>query len=349
MKILLRRKHLPVECAQFTVFKERAEMIKTFFWSPRYALWAYGGGAFLLGSLYWQVQMLVWLNDWRGGFYDMWQHVERHTSADFERFIWDFAYIAAKYVILAVITSYATQLYAFKWRTAINNDYIPRWIASVGHIEGASQRLQEDTRDFGKIVESLGLQVAKALMTLFEFLPLLGTLSATIVMSTGTQLDNIPYVLSVVAFVAALGGFGISWLVGIKLRDLQYNNQKVEAAYRLKLGFSEQDRTSLTLQIATDLFTEIKINYYRLYRHTMYFNLWANVYGQFMMIVPYLIAGPSVFAGAISLGVLMKISNAFSQVHNSFDIFTNNWMAITELRSIRKRLREFQKFLPKTA
>ena len=37
-----------------------------------------------------------------------------------------------------------------------------------------------------------------------------------------------------------------------------------------------------------------------------------------MIIVPYLIMGPSLFTGAIMLGVLVQVSNAFSKVHGGF-------------------------------
>ncbi|MED5250134.1 MAG: SbmA/BacA-like family transporter, partial [Pseudomonadota bacterium] len=35
-------------------------------------------------------------------------------------------------------------------------------------------------------------------------------------------------------------------------------------------------------------------------------------------------------------------SNAFSRVHGGFSLFLHNWTTITELRSIWKRLHEFE-------
>ena len=51
--------------------------------------------------------------------------------------------------------------------------YIPRWRAVDGEIEGASQRLQEDCNRWARIIESLGLQVVRAVMTLIAFIPIL--------------------------------------------------------------------------------------------------------------------------------------------------------------------------------
>ena len=71
------------------------------------------------------------------------------------------------------------------------------------------------------------------------------------------------------------------------------------------------------------------------------------MYGQLMYIVPFLFLGPNVFARTVTLGVVMQVIDAFSQVQTSFSLFINNWTTVTELRSIRKRLREFEANLDK--
>jgi len=44
----------------------------------------------------------------------------------------------------------------------------------------------------------------------------------------------------------------------------------------------------------------------------------------------------------LTLGVMVQVSNAFAKVHGSFSLFLHNWTTITELRSIWKRLHEFE-------
>ena len=61
-----------------------------------------------------------------------------------------------------------------------------------------------------------------------------------------------------------------------------------------------------------------------------------------MVIVPFLIIAPSLFSGAITLGVVMQVSNSFDKVRESLSIFITNWTTVTELRSIYKRLKEFE-------
>ena len=144
--------------------------------------------------------------------------------------------------------------------------------------------------------------------------------------------------------MASLGGLIISWIVGIKLPGLEYNNQKVEAAFRKELVYGEDDRRNYAQgPTILQLFTGIRFNYHRLFLHYGYFDLWLIMYNQSMIIVPYIIMGPGLFTGAMTLGVLIQTSSAFREVQSSFSLFMQNWTRITELRSIYKRLSEFEK------
>jgi len=320
-------------------------MIRSFFWNKKWFWWAYGGGAFLILSSYAQVHMAVLFNDWYKSFYDMLQEVNKHGVDDFWKSLTAFMYIAMPWVILATITSYFTRLYSLRWREAITFDYIPRWREVTSEIEGSSQRIQEDAYRFARIVETLGLQVLTSTMTLIAFIPILWGLSKTVHVEF---LPDVTGILVWVALVVTVGGLAISWVVGIKLPGLEYNNQKVEAAFRKELVYGEDDKINYaSIGVLTNLFTGIKFNYHRLFLHYGYFDLWLNMYSQVMVIVPFVVAGPSLFSGAITLGIMMQVSNAFGEVRSSLALFINNWTTITELRSIWKRLHEFERNLEK--
>lgn len=284
--------------------------------------------------------MTVLINSWYKGFYDILQEATKHPIDEFWGKIIEFLWIAIPYVILATMTSYFTRLYALAWREAITFNYIPRWRNVLEDIEGASQRIQEDTFRFARIVESLGLQVVRAVMTLVAFLPILWTLSEKVRLEI---LQDIPHSLVWVALITSLGGMAVSWFVGIKLPGLEYNNQKVEAKFRKELVYGEDDKQNYAFaETLAELFTGIRFNYRRLYLHYGYFDLWMHLYDQMMTIVPYVVMAPGLFSGAIMLGTMIQVSNAFSKVHGSFALFIHNWTTITELRSIWKRLHEFE-------
>ncbi len=320
--------------------KESVLMIRAFFWTKSWLPWAYGGGIVLIASLYFQVQMTVRFNDWYGRFYDLLQKAAEHSVHDFYAALIEFLWIAIPYMLLATMTNYLTRLYTFRWRAAITFNYIPRWRAVTEEIEGASQRIQEDAYRFAKIVESLGVQAAGAAMTLVAFLPILWGLSTGVeVPVIGSPSGSLVWV----ALVVSAGGMVISWFVGIKLPVLEYNNQKVEAAFRKELVYGEDNKIQFaSISKLTELFSGIRSNYHRLFLHYGYFDIWLNLFNQCMVIVPFVVMGPSLFTGSITLGVMMKVSNAFSEVRGSFSTFLSNWTTITELRSIWKRLGEFE-------
>ena len=55
-------------------------MIKSFYATRQWALWAYGGGLLLFTSLWLQVQMTVALNTWYGRFYDLLQNAASYKD-----------------------------------------------------------------------------------------------------------------------------------------------------------------------------------------------------------------------------------------------------------------------------
>ncbi|CZE45995.1 putative transporter [Campylobacter geochelonis] len=315
-------------------------MFKSFFGSKKWAIWAYGGGFFLIAMLYLQVQFNVMINEWYKDFYDMMQKIGEHKIDEYWAQVRRFLYIAMPYVITATLTQYFTSVYTFKWREAMTFAYVHQWRGVSKDIEGSSQRIQEDIYRFAKIVESLGLIVIRAVMTLIAFLPILWGLSKGLDLPIfGTTPGSLVWV----ALIVSIGGLVISWFVGIKLPGLEYNNQKVEAAFRKELVYAEDDKLNYGAESTLfELFTGLKFNYHRLFLHYGYFNIWLYSFEQFMVIVPHLFMGTSLFSGAITLGVLIQVSNAFSQVRESFSIFIGNWTTITELRSIHKRLSEFE-------
>ena len=152
-----------------------------------------------------------------------------------------FVVIAFPYVLLAIFTGWFTRVYGLRWREAITFNYIPRWRAVEHEIEGASQRIQEDCNRFARIVESLGLQIVRAVMTLIAFIPVLYGLSDKVDVPI---LRDIEGSLVWGALVISIGALFISWFVGWKLPGLEYNNQKVEAAFRKDLVLGEDDKVN---------------------------------------------------------------------------------------------------------
>jgi peptide/bleomycin uptake transporter len=242
-------------------------------------------------------------------------------------------------VAVGVLTRFFVSHYIFRWRSAMNNYYTEHW-DQLRSIEGASQRVQEDTMRFASTMEGLGVNLMDALMTLIAFLPVLVRLSSNVIELP--LVGQIPQPLVFAAVIWSVLGTAFLALIGIRLPGLEFGNQRVEAAYRKELVFGEEDPNRATPPTLNELFAAVRRNYFRLYLNFMYFNIGRIIYLQTDNIFPYILLGPTIITGKITLGAMNQILNAFEQVRSSFQYLVNSWGTIVELISIYKRLRAFE-------
>ena len=318
-------------------------MFRAFFLDPRWFGWSILGSALILVANWYQVELDVKINEWFGEFYNLIQKaLGKPGAVTFDEYIGQlmtFGKIAALYVMIAVVVEFFTKHYVFRWRTAMNDYYMRHW-PLVRHIEGASQRVQEDTMRFARIMEGLGVSFMRSVLTLIAFLPILWGLSG--------QVKELPWIgpvdhaLVYVAILTALAGTVLLAAVGFKLPGLEFHNQRVEAAYRKELVLGEDHADRAGPPKVSELFSDVRRNYFRLYFHYMYFDVAKWSYLQFTVLVPYIALGPTIVAGALTLGAMQQIVRAFSRVENSFQYLVNSWSTIVELISVYKRLRAFE-------
>jgi peptide/bleomycin uptake transporter len=308
-------------------------------WAP----WSIIGSALILFTSQFQVEVSVAINSWYGPFYDLIQAALSKsrvvTAEEFYSELSTFAGIALVAVVVGVMTRFFVSHYIFRWRTAMNDFYVANW-PRLRTIEGASQRVQEDTMRFATTMESLGVNLISAVLTLLAFLPVLLKLSSQV--TELPLIGSIPYPLVFAAVIWSVLGTGALALIGIRLPGIEFFNQRVEAAYRKELVLGEDDSTHADPPTLDVLFGNIRRNYFRLYLNFLYFNVGRIVYLQTDVVFPYILLAPTIVAGKITLGAMNQILNAFTQVRTSFQYLVNSWSTIVELISIYQRLRGFE-------
>jgi peptide/bleomycin uptake transporter len=309
----------------------------------RWSNWSILGSALILFAAYFQVQVSVAINRWYGPFYDLIQAaLSKSSPITLEQFynqLATFAQFAFIAVAVGVLTRFFVSHYIFRWRSAMNHYYTEHW-DKLRSIEGASQRVQEDTMRFASTMEGLGVSFIDALLTLVAFLPVLVRLSSNVIELP--LIGHIPQPLVFAAIAWSVLGTAFLALIGIRLPGLEFGNQRVEAAYRKELVFGEEDPNRATPPTLNELFAAVRRNYFRLYLNFMYFNIGRIIYLQTDDIFPYILLGPTIVTGKITLGAMNQILNAFSQVRSSFQYLVNSWSTIVELISIYKRLHAFE-------
>ncbi len=317
------------------------------FWflvSPhRWQMWSVLGSALIIFTTYFSVQVSVAINAWYGPFYDMIQKALSEagsvTAADLYLGMLGFAGIAFVAITVGVLSRFFVSHWIFRWRWAMNEYYMSHW-PKLRFIEGASQRVQEDTMRFSSTVEALGVNLVSSVMTLIAFLPVLFKLGADI--TELPLIGHIPHALVWAAIFWSVFGTVFLAAVGIKLPGLEFRNQRVEASYRKELVYGEDDPNRAKPLTVAELFENVRRNYFRLYFHYMYFNVARIFYLQADNLFSLIVLVPSIVAGKLTLGLLTQINNVFDQVRNSFQYLVNSWTTIVELMSVYKRLRAFE-------
>lgn len=309
----------------------------------RWQMWSVLGSALIIFTTYFSVQVSVAINAWYGPFYDMIQKALSTpgsvTAAQLYLGMLGFAGIAFVAITIGVLSRFFVSHWIFRWRWAMNEYYMSHW-PKLRFIEGASQRVQEDTMRFSSTVESLGVSLVSSVMTLIAFLPVLFKLGENI-----TELPlvgNIPHALVWAAIFWSVFGTVFLAAVGIKLPGLEFRNQRVEASYRKELVYGEDDPNRAKPLTVAELFDNVRRNYFRLYFHYMYFNVARIFYLQADNLFSLIVLVPSIVAGKLTLGLMTQINNVFDQVRSSFQYLVNSWTTIVELLSIYKRLRAFE-------
>ena len=315
----------------------------TFFTNRKWFLWSWLGSVIILGSLWVQVEIDVEINKWFGVFYDMIQKALATPNAvslgEYFQSLFSFITLAGVYVGLYVIISYFTAHYLFRWRTAMVEWYHEVY-DQARTIEGASQRVEEDTIKFTRIMEGIGTSFIESVMVLVQFIPILFGLSLGIPIFF---FGDWQYGLITGALLWTIGGTAFLILLGwiLRLVGIEYDLQKREAAYRKILVIAEDDGT-VRLKSIEELFDDVRKIHYLSFLRYLYFNIGRMAYLQANVLSAYVFLAPAIVAGVMTLGVMQQIIRAFGRVEGSMQYLLKSWPTIIELLTVYRRLKEFE-------
>ena len=331
----------------FDLYYILSTLIFYYFWanySPhKWQVWSILGSSVLILMAYLTVQVSVVINAWYGPFYDDIQKAlggsGEVVASDLYGHLLVFCIIVLPYILFVPFKIFFTSHYVFRWRNAMNDFYTERWV-KVRKIEGASQRIQEDTMRFASIMKGLGVYMVDSVMTLISFLPVLTALSIHV--EELPIIGSIPYPLVTLAILWSIFGTFVLIFSGIKLPGLEFKNQRVEAAFRKELVLGEESDERADPPSLVHLFSNVRRNYFRIYFHYAYFNLVRYLYIQADNVIVYIFLIPTIVSGRITLGIMNQILRAFGQVASSFQFLVNSWTTIIDLISVYKRLQAFE-------
>jgi peptide/bleomycin uptake transporter len=315
-----------------------------FFKDKKWLVWSYFGGATIIAAMWYQVQLDVKINEWFGTFYNMIQQALAEpnsiTMTEYFGTLWTFAGIAGIYIMVALAVSFLTAHWLFRWRTSMVEEYHDLY-DKARHIEGAAQRVQEDTVKFSRILEGLGTSFVESIMILIAFFPvMMGLTEGLRVMFFGEW----QYGLVTAAIIWSVGITVVLLAVGALLRlvNIEYDIQAREAAYRKLLVIAEDDN-NIRPKTFNDVYDDVRKIHYKNYFRYVWFNVARLSCLQANVLVGYIVLAPAIVGGMITLGTMQQILRAFGKVEGSMMYLFKSWPTVIELISVYKRLREFEK------
>lgn len=289
--------------------------------------------ALTLASVY----MDVLFNDWYNSFYNTFQD---KNMPEFFRQMGRFALLATVWIVIGVYATYLNQMLQVRWRRWLTEKYLTEWLANRtyyrmqlagGQTDNPDQRVSEDLKMFVDQTLSLSLGLLKSVVTLIAFVGILWTLSGTLEFKVGGQGYVLYGYMVWVALAYALVGTWFTHVIGRPLIGLNYHQQRYEADFRFNLVRFRENVDGVALYRGEEdemrgfrsRFQEVFSNWWQIMRRQKFLNFYINGYSQVAIIFPYLVAAPRFFSGAIPLGGLMQIANAFGHVQDSLSWFIN--------------------------
>jgi putative ATP-binding cassette transporter len=141
------------------------------------------------------------------------------------------------------------------------------------------------------------------------------------------------------------------------LIGLNFQQERFEADFRFSLVRLRENAEGVALYHGEapersnllTRFEKIRANWWELMRYTKRLTGFSTGYGQIALIFPFLVGAPRFFSGAIALGGLMQIANAFGEVQTALSWFVNNYDVLANWKASVDRLLTFHGALEQTA
>jgi putative ATP-binding cassette transporter len=250
---------------------------------------------------------------------------------------------------------YIRQALEIRWRRALTGHYVDRWIGPHAYVQpelhpevdNPDQRIQEDVRDFVASALGLSLSLLAAVATLVSFGGLLWRLSADFpVPLGGARHFHVPGSMLWVAVAYGLLSMWITHRVGRRLVPINFDRLRFEADFRYGLTRFRDNAEAVALsrgeQVerrgALERLGDVIRNWWELIHAQRNLTLVTGAIGQANSVVPVLVAAPSYFAGAITLGTIVQIRIAYGQVSGALAWFVYAYQEIARWRANIERL-----------
>ena len=298
----------------------------------------------------------VRLNEWNGQFFDA---LGDRDLLVFVQQLRTFVVIVAVLLALTVAQTFLQERLKVRLREWITRHLLGAWLGRMRIYQlsfagpygrNPDQRLQEDTRLLGDYTADLGCGLIYSLIQFAAFVGVLWTLSVHVRFPVAGYDIAIPGYMVWCALTYALIGSGLTWLVGRPLIALNAERYAREAEFRFALVRVNESGESIALHhgeadehrhLKTELAAVVDITR-RISTSLAQLTWITSGTGWLALVVPILVAAPAYFGGNLTLGGLIMVAGAFSQVQSAMRWFVDNFSRLAEWRAAIHRVARFR-------
>jgi putative ATP-binding cassette transporter len=304
-----------------------------------------------------QVAVQVGLNSWSARLYNA---IEGKHLEAFLGLITDFVLLLLASILVFSITLYAKRRLEFAWRVWITKNTLSVWMAQGRHYQlglvagehgdNPDGRIAEDIRVTTEQAVELGQAAFYCLLLFATFVTVLWNLSGVIHVEIGGTVIPIPGFMVFVALIYSAIGTSLALWAGFPLVAASNLRQTVEANFRFGLARAREYSESIALiggdtderTYLQELLRGVRRGWERQTYGLVRIIVFTTAYGVLANPFPLLVAAPRYIMGMISLGTLMQMAQAFSQVTAALAFPVDNLSGISLWRASVERVMALQ-------
>jgi putative ATP-binding cassette transporter len=310
----------------------------------------------VLGT-YWQKIAYNALQDKNAGAF--WSSMFTYrTVHGFPYLVPGFAEIAVVTILAGVYAFYLNQMLQIRWRRWLTAHFTRAWLERGAHyrisltaragtpLDNPDQRIAEDVSSYVTSTLSIGISFLSNIVTLLSFVGVLWIIVPPLHLG-GVVIHG--YLVWFALLYSIIGTY-ITQVIGRRLVPLTYRQQQVEADFRFNLVHVREHTEQIALSGGesqelvglNDRFAAIYTNWWSIMKRSKALNFFTIGFAQVAIIVPFIVAVPSYFAGVFNLGVVIQISSIFGSVQGALSWFVTSYSDLVDWRATVQRLVGFE-------
>ncbi|WP_203071063.1 ABC transporter ATP-binding protein/permease [Falsiroseomonas ponticola] len=304
-----------------------------------------------------QIALSYAFSDWQRDAFDA---LEKRDADAFQGQLWWFVALTLLSMAVAVGRLWARQVLAFLWRrwlvlklqgAMLANHRHYRMEMGEGGADNPDQRIGENTRWATIMTVDLVLGLLHSVALFACFAGLLWHLSGTLELAIGGTVIALPGSMLIAAALYSGLGALVVWRVGRAMPRIHLDRNQAEADHRFALLRIREHSEGIALirgeadeeRGLARAYRGVEAAMLRLLRSERQLMWLGAGYMAVAGVLPLLLGAPRFFAGAITLGVLMQMTQAFVEVTRALSWFVENWPRLADWRGHVVRVVELER------